>query len=58
MVTSYIQDRDGSSEISLDEFKEFGQVMLLEFDRAENYMSFFEWRYPGFYFSPGFQVRY
>jgi len=50
-----VLDRDGSSEISLVEFKEFGQVMLLEFDRAENYMSFFEWRYPGFYFSPGFQ---
>jgi len=50
-----ILDKDGSNQLSLEEFKAFGQVMLLQFDRAENYMSMLEWRYPKFYFSIPFQ---
>jgi len=50
-----ILDRDGTDQLSLEEFENFCEAMLLEFERIENYMSFFERWFPATYESPSFQ---
>mmetsp|Transcript_36993 Transcript_36993/g.41654 ORF Transcript_36993/g.41654 Transcript_36993/m.41654 type:complete len:840 (-) Transcript_36993:136-2655(-) len=39
-------DRDGSSDISLDEFMDFGNVLLLDFEKESDYATFVEIHFP------------
>ena len=48
-------DRDGSSLINLEEFQDFGTVLLLEFTKASDYATFVETRFPKLFQSPGYQ---
>lgn len=50
-------DKDGSNQISEDEFMNFGNVMLVEFDRADLYTTLVEKYLPSLYLSAGYQVR-
>jgi two pore calcium channel protein, plant len=44
-----VLDRDGNNSISEEEFMEFGNVLLLEFVNANEYMSVIERNYPAFH---------
>jgi hypothetical protein len=50
-------DKDGSSRIWEDEFMNFGNVMVLHFDRVDSYMTWVEKYFNTFYNSAGYQVR-
>jgi two pore calcium channel protein len=49
-------DRDGTSTITLDEFQDFGSVLLLDFAKASEYATFVETHFPQLYKSPGYQM--
>ena len=44
-----VLDKDGSSQISEDEFMNLGRVLLLEFVKESDYCTFVERHYPDFY---------
>lgn len=44
-----VLDKDGSSQISEDEFMDFGSVLLLEFVKQSDYSTYIELNYPNFY---------
>ena len=50
-------DKDGSNQISEDEFMNFGRVMAVEFVRADSYQPYVEKHYPALFNSAGYQVR-
>ena len=52
-----ILDKDGSNFISEEEFMNFGTVMVLQFDRADSYVTCVEKHFNTFYNSVGYQVR-
>ena len=47
-------DKDGSSTITLDEFMDFGNVLLLEFTKASAYATFVEKHFPKLFKSNGY----
>jgi hypothetical protein len=51
-----ILDRDGSSVIHLEEFLDFGSILLLEFFNEEEFATFVQNHFPELYNSPGYQV--
>jgi two pore calcium channel protein, plant len=48
-------DRDGSSLISLEEFQDFGEILLLEFTKASDYATLVETRFPKLFQWPVYQ---
>lgn len=50
-----ILDKDGSSTINMEEFMQFGQIMLLEFESASLYETFVEKRLPKVFSSTWYQ---
>ena len=50
-------DKDGTNFISEEEFMNFGNVMMLQFDRVDSYMTWVEKHFNNFYNSVGYQVR-
>jgi len=48
-------DRDGSESISLEEFLQLGNVLLLEFSKESEYTTFIKTRYPAFHASSFFK---
>lgn len=50
-----ILDRDGSSIITREEFKEFGTILLLEFIRASDYDTFVQKHFPKLFESKAYQ---
>jgi hypothetical protein len=48
-------DKDGSSTITLDEFQEFGSLLLLEFTKESDYATFVEVHFPKLYQSSGYR---
>lgn len=48
-------DRDGSSTITMDEFLDFGNVLLLEFTKESDYVTFVEKHLPKVFRSRGWQ---
>lgn len=49
-------DKDGSNKISEEEFMNFTNVLLVEFDRADLYETFIQRRFPAIYNSAPYQV--
>ena len=49
-------DKDGSNQISKDEFMNFGKVMLVEFEKSDAYTTSVEAYFPSLYSSRGYQV--
>lgn len=49
-------DKDGSSTITLDEFLDFGNVLLLEFTKETDYLTFVQKYLPKVYHSCGWQA--
>lgn len=51
-----VLDRDGTNNISEEEFMEFANVLLLEFVNTADYKSFLETKMPRLYYSPVWQL--
>ena len=56
MILFGFLDQDGSSTITLDEFLEFGNVLLLEFIKASDYTTYVEQNYPDLFKSRPYQA--
>jgi len=50
-----VLDNDGSDRVSLDEFMEFGYIMMFKFQSADIYITFMEQNFPGIYRTTWFQ---
>lgn len=50
-------DKDGSNQISEDEFMNFGKVMMVEFERSDVYTTLVEKYLPALYGSRRYQVH-
>ena len=48
-------DRDGSNLINLEEFQDFGTVLLLEFTKTSDYATLVETRFPKLFQSSSYQ---
>jgi two pore calcium channel protein len=53
-----VLDRDGSSLISLQEFLDFGSILLLDFFTASEFETMVQQRFPKLYHSAGYQVSW
>jgi two pore calcium channel protein, plant len=56
MNANTLMSQDGSSTITLEEFMDFGNVLLLEFIKASDYATFVETRLPKLYATRAYQT--